>query len=514
MATQLGLLFVIALLTSSVIAAVWLQNVGALIHPLSRSHVLSVLATAVETTRRMPPEAAAAFLADVSDAATRLWVADTADVPAFEMRPEERAAARDLQARAGLRDGTPIFMQLERVTGDHARAFFLSPAGWAPLRLRTSIQLPSGDWLNAIQHPSGGYEWQRILAYSLPVSTLPVLLVVLFSIYRVVRPIKRLAQHAERFSRGEAVPPLAVAGPLEARELTASFNTMQQRIARHMHTRTRMLAAISHDLNTPITALRLQVELMTPSDARDDMLESLNELRYMVNETLAFVRGDAVVEATSMVSLNAMVDDLLRRYTLMGKPVRWAHAEPVQCLCRPVALKRALTNLIDNALHYGGDASVSLMLEASQAIVLEVLDHGPGIAPEMLEQVFEPFVQGRGQNDRAQRHAGLGSGAPRGVEPDDDAPAGIAPSGVAPIAVAPHGVAASGVAPITGAPSSVAPGGLEPSAVAPHDTPGLGLGLAIARSNIHAHGGELTLENRPPAGLCAVIRLPPGGIRT
>lgn len=464
MATQLGVLFVIALLTSSVIAAVWLQNVGALIHPLSRSHVLSVMATAVEATRRMPPTAAATFLADVSDDATRLWVAGSADVPPFEMRPEERAIARDLLARAGLRDGTPIFMQLERVTGDHARAFFLSPAGWAPLRLRTSIQLPNGAWLNALQHPSGGYEWQRILAYSLPVSTLPVLLVVLFSIYRVVRPIKRPAQHAERFSRGETVPPLEPSGPLEARELTASFNTMQQRITRHMQTRTRMLAAISHDLNTPITALRLQVELMTPSDARHDMLESLNELRYMVRETLDFVRGDAVAEPTSMVSLNALVDDLMRRYTLMGKPVRWAQADPVRCLCRPVALKRAITNIIDNALHHGGDAHVSLRLAPSQAIMLEVLDHGPGIAPDMLEQVFEPFIQARARTDGASR--------------DDDLL------------------------------------GFEPNGGADRITPGLGLGLAIARSIVNAHGGELTLENRPPAGLCAVIRLPPGGIRT
>ncbi|WP_371874971.1 MULTISPECIES: sensor histidine kinase [Pseudomonas syringae group] len=201
-----------------------------------------------------------------------------------------------------------------------------------------------------------------------------------------------------------------------------------------------MLAAISHDLNTPITELRLQMELLEDSPERDDMLDSLDELRAMVRETLNFVRGDAVQEATVRISLSALLDDLARRYQSMGQPIVWQREQEVHCHCRPLALKRALTNLIDNALRHAGDATVSLAVEGSE-IRLEILDHGPGIEQAWLTQVFEPFVQ--------LSHNG-----------------------------------------------------------ADNTQGGLGLGLAIARSCIQAHGGELTLENRPPAGLCAVVRLP------
>jgi signal transduction histidine kinase len=227
-----------------------------------------------------------------------------------------------------------------------------------------------------------------------------------------------------------------LSGPQEARDLTTAFNTMQANLARHVEGRTRMLAAVSHDLNTPITELRLQVELLEPGPERDDMLDSLGELSAMVRETLNFVRDDAVQEATRRTSLSALLDDLAKRYRRMQQPVTWQGAPPLLLDCRPLALKRALTNLIDNAVKHGGDACISLKREDSGVLCVEILDHGSGLPQDWLNKVFEPFVQ---------------LGASDG---------------------------------------------------------GLGLGLAIARSCIQAHGGELLLENRPPAGLCAVVRLP------
>ena len=193
---------------------------------------------------------------------------------------------------------------------------------------------------------------------------------------------------------------------------------------------------VSHDLNTPITELRLQVELLEPGDVRDDMLESLAELSAMVRETLSFVRDDAVQEATATLSLSSLLDDLAKRYQRLRQPVSWAVAPPLMLTCRALALKRALTNLIDNALHHAGDAHLSLIREDNGWLRIEILDHGQGLPEDWLDKVFEPFVQ-RGVSDG-----------------------------------------------------------------------GVGLGLAIARSCIQAHGGELVLQNRPPAGLCAVVRLP------
>ncbi|MBX8552019.1 HAMP domain-containing protein [Pseudomonas cichorii] len=440
MAHQLGVLLLLALLASNAIAMLYLQRTGALIHPLSRTLAIERLITAYHVAQRLSAEDASRLLASMQTPDSHFWVDSNAIADNGGMRPEEQRLVSDLRKRLTLPANPLIGMQLERISGGPAREHVFVAAGWAPLRLRTSIGLPDGKQLNAIQHPAGGYEWGRMLAYTLPVTTIPVLLIVIFFMRRVVQPVKTLAQATERVSRGEWISPLPLSGPQEARDLTRAFNVMQERIARHVEGRTRMLAAISHDLNTPITELRLQMELLEDSPERDDMLDSLDELRAMVRETLNFVRGDAVQEATVRISLSALLDDLARRYQSMGQPIVWERGQEVHCYCRPLALKRALTNLIDNALRHAGDATVSLAVEGSE-IRLEILDHGPGIEQAWLTQVFEPFVQ-------------------------------LSYNG------------------------------------ADNTQGGLGLGLAIARSCIQAHGGELTLENRPPAGLCAVVRLP------
>ncbi|WP_024694269.1 ATP-binding protein [Pseudomonas syringae] len=443
MTQQLGMLLLLALLASNAIAMLYLQRTGALIHPLSRTLAIERLITAYHATQGLSADDASRLLSAMQTPDSELWVSRDPIANTLDMRAEEHRLVADLRKRLTLPDNTTIGMQLERISGGPAREHVFVAAGWAPLRLRTSIDLLNGSQLNAIQHPAGGYEWGRMLAYTLPVTTIPVLLIVVFFMRRIVQPIKSLAQATERVSRGEWIPPLPITGPQEARDLTTAFNVMQERIARHVEGRTRMLAAISHDLNTPITELRLQMELLEDGPERDDMLESLDELRAMVRETLNFVRGDAVQEAMVDLSLTRLLDDLARRYTNMGQPIGWKSGQDeIRFRCRPLALKRALTNLIDNALKHAGDASVSAWTEPDGQIRLEILDHGPGIEQDWLTQVFEPFVQ-------------------------------LSQSG-----------------------TDSAQGG------------GLGLGLAIARACIQAHGGELTLENRPPAGLCAVVRLP------
>ncbi len=443
MTQQLGVLLLLALLASNAIAMLYLQRTGALIHPLSRTLAIERLITAYHATQGLSADDASRLLSAMQTPDSELWVSRDPIANTLDMRAEEHRLVADLRKRLTLPDNTTIGMQLERISGGPAREHVFVAAGWAPLRLRTSIDLLNGSQLNAIQHPAGGYEWGRMLAYTLPVTTIPVLLIVVFFMRRVVQPIKRLAQATERVSRGEWIPPLPMTGPQEARDLTTAFNVMQERIARHVEGRTRMLAAISHDLNTPITELRLQMELLEDGPERDDMLESLDELRAMVRETLNFVRGDAVQEAMVDLSLTCLLDDLARRYTNMGQPIGWKNGQDeIRFRCRPLALKRALTNLIDNALKHAGDASVSAWTDSDGQIRLEILDHGPGIDQAWLTQVFEPFVQ-------------------------------LSQSG-----------------------TDSTQGG------------GLGLGLAIARACIQAHGGELTLENRTPAGLCAVVRLP------
>ncbi|PWC16922.1 ATP-binding protein [Brenneria corticis] len=443
MGNQLALLLVLALAISNAIAIACIQFTGALLHPVSRTLALERLTIAYQAAESLSATDAGRLLTSMNAGDTRFWTAASPDVSPFDMRPEERRLAAELAARPPIAQGISIVMQLERTDGGLARGHFFSAARWEPLRLRTTIRLPDGRYLNGIQHPIQAYEWSRLLSYSLPVASVPLLLIVALFMRRVVHPVKKLADATDRVSRGEWIAPLPLSGPQEARELTQAFNVMQERIARHVEGRTRVLAAISHDLNTPITELRLQVELLVEGPERDDMLESLAELGAMVSETLNFVRGDAQQEPTSRLSITDILDDLAKRYRILGHQVTWPGAAPMAIRGRPLALKRALGNLIDNAIVHGGDATLSLWREGDNARI-EILDRGPGIDAASLEQVFEPFVQ-------LGRHRGRGDGE-------------------------------------IGA--------------------GIGLGLSIARACIHAHGGELILENRPPAGLCAVVWLP------
>lgn len=334
--------------------------------------------------------------------------------------------------------------------------------------LRIALQRADGQWINTLQHPVMSQAWRRPLRFSVPVSTLPVLLIVFVFLRRILRPIKALAQAAERVSRGEQVEPLAVTGPSEARDVTRAFNLMQQRLHRFVEERTRMLAAISHDLRTPITSLRLRAELVDQPALRAAMIRTLEEMRMMVEQTMRFARDDARHEDTREIDLHGLLREVVDDQLAQGREVQLqlqlqlqlhgaAQVEqplllPLPYRCRPLHLKRALANLLDNAVRYGQRARLALVASGEDMLAIQIDDDGPGIAAERLQDVFKPFVR-------------LDPSRHRQSDQDSSTASG------------------SGV--------------------------GVGLGLAIARSCIEAHGGTLQLQNRHPGpGLRAVISLP------
>lgn len=442
LANQLALLLTVAVLLSNLIAMFILQQTGALIHPLSRDLVIERITTAYVLASHVEDTAVAQALATMQSDNARYWLSLTPDVAPHPMREEELRLSKELSSRITPVPIEPVMVQLERHDGGMARTVSFGWVGREPLQLRTSLRLPDARYLNALQHPAEAYEWSRLLAYALPVSSLPLLFILLFFVRRVVKPIKTLAQATEQISQGHWQRPLPLQGPLEAQELTQAFNVMQQHLMYYIESRTRMFSALSHDLNTPVTEIRLLAELLEPGPLRDDILDSLAQLQAMISETINFIRDGSEQEMPEHISLNNLLDELARRYQTLQQPVSWFITESIYCQCRPLALKRALTNLIDNAIYHAGDAEVHAFLD-KQHIRIVIRDHGPGIPVEQLEQVFEPFIQ-------------LGHGGARNRT--------------------------------IGA--------------------GLGLGLAIARTCIHAHGGELILENQSPAGLCAVVVLP------
>lgn len=310
-----------------------------------------------------------------------------------------------------------------------------------PPGLNLSLQLSQDSWLNAtyrITAPQG--IWAKATLLSLFLMGLAVCGVTFMVVRRITRPLATLAAAADALGRGEDGPELKSTGPLEIQTTTTAFNQMRDRLHRFVDDRTRMLAAISHDLRSPLTSLRLRAEMIEDPEIKSKILETLLEMQNMTEATLAFASDDANKEETRDTDLNALIDSITLDLQDMGQDVSFTPPQDtITYRCRLFALKRAIRNLVENAVRYGERARIT-QSQTEQSIHITIEDDGPGIPPENLDRVFEPFV-------RLETSRNL----------------------------------------VTG---------------------GIGLGLAIARNIIHAHGGEIRLENGKDKGLKVVVILP------
>lgn len=277
-----------------------------------------------------------------------------------------------------------------------------------PYWLRVSIAMRNGSWLNlAVGPPPGPPPFGRPFLISLVLSSLATLAVAMLVAGRMARPMRRLADAADRLGRGEQVEPLPETGPDEARRTVRAFNTMRERLGRFVSDRTTMLAAISHDLRTPLTSLRLRAEMVEDEETRDRLVETIEEMRSMSDATLAFVRADQAGEETRAVDLAALAESVVEDLAELGQTATLEEGDHPVVRCRPVAVKRALRNLVENAVRYGRDVRVVVTGKGGEAVI-RVSDRGPGLPPEDLDRVFEPFV--RGETSRNRETGGLGLG--------------------------------------------------------------------------------------------------------
>jgi signal transduction histidine kinase len=223
----------------------------------------------------------------------------------------------------------------------------------------------------------------------------------------VSAPLATFASAANQLGRDIQAPPLSEEGPREVRQAVAAFNEMQSRIRRFVDDRTRMLAAISHDLRSPITRLRLRAELLPQGEASERMLADLVEMEVMVASTLEFARGEAVTESSQTIDLAATIETVCDNASDMGLPAEFDWSGRLVCTCRPVAIKRSLANLVENAARYGGCAAVSASY-VGRDIVITIDDKGPGIPESDMEKVFTPFYRLEGSRNRKTGGIGLG----------------------------------------------------------------------------------------------------------
>jgi signal transduction histidine kinase len=307
------------------------------------------------------------------------------------------------------------------------------------------MRLPDGQWLNVMAELEPLRPWHSptfLIAFVLMTAVAGGL--TLWAVRRLTAPVRTLAEAAEALGRDVNSPPLPEDGPTEVAVAAVAFNTMAARIRRFVQDRTELLTAIGHDLRTPITRLKLRAEFVEDDEQRGKIMADLEELEAMVSATLAFGRDARTTEPVSSIDLaellRTILDDAGDARPEAADKMGYEGPAHLTVQARSLSLKRALVNLVANAVNYGGSAKVRLHPPDDRMVVIDIEDDGPGISPAEMDRVFEPFHRGEPSRNR--------------------------------------------------------------------ETGGVGLGLPIARNIMRAHGGDITLANRPTGGIRATVTLP------
>jgi signal transduction histidine kinase len=277
-----------------------------------------------------------------------------------------------------------------------------------PERLKIWLRLPDQTWL-VLAVPSALLRRPDLVRMLLwwGLSLLGAIPLSLFVARRITAPIRRFSAAAEWLGLDIAAPPLRETGPAELRAAAAARNGMQQRIKRFVDDRTEMLAAISHDLRTPISRLRLRAESPPDEAERRRIIADLVSMDQMIGTTIDFARDANAGEPRCRIDLASLVETACETLADLGKDVRYAGPSYLACTCRPLALGRALRNVLENAAEYGGRAVASIAALPDR-IEIRIADEGPGIPLAEQQRVFEPFT--RLDRARSTEHAGAGLG--------------------------------------------------------------------------------------------------------
>jgi len=378
---------------------------------LRRDEFLSRAASVARLLDRAESRLHPDILTTASTIAVRYWIG-----PAPETDPlawEERArgqlmessrppALKDLPLQEDVHWAT---LPLEDWKGG-SPAMLVHLPKWNGFGLATNI---GGErWLHAVYaKPGPPFGPPGTYYISMAITAVALCLVTALIASRVGRPLRRLTEAAEKLGRGEETDRLPEEGADDIRRTTTAFNRMQSRLKRYVEDRTVMMAAISHDLRTPITSLRLQAEFVNDPETRDKLVATLDEMKSITEAGLAFAREDAATEPTRTLDMHALLESLCEDLEQLGWEVKFTGEGSLPWRCRPDSLRRALRNVIENAVRYGNRAQVSTEL-AESSLEIFIDDDGPGISDVDRERVFTPFVRLESSRNRSTGGTGLG----------------------------------------------------------------------------------------------------------
>ena len=377
--------------------------------PEERATAVGQLAASREVPPSLPPPPAD----DPPRAAHNLLDPQRAFVRVPLLTDFERTLREQVQAALGARYQVTVGRAL-----DASRPAIALPVPFYEARELAAHRETALRYDVAVRFPEGGTEVFRVtrmpggapLPRNLRVNLTLLVLILVSALYvtarSITRPLSALARAADSIGRDARPEKLPEAGARELRDAARAFNTMQDRLRRYLDSRSRVLAAMSHDLKTPLTRLRLQVETLEDPALQERMVKELTEMELMVREALGLFRGLDDGEPAVPVDMNQLIAAVQQSFSEMRAPVSVSGRALAPFTGKAQALRRCLTNLISNAINFGARASVQV--EDNGELVIRVRDEGPGIPTEELERVFEPFYRLEQSRNRDSGGTGLG----------------------------------------------------------------------------------------------------------
>ena len=274
--------------------------------------------------------------------------------------------------------------------------------------LHVAVELPGRGWLVLT---SGWPRNDRSLIWRLIAQTLIIYAIVLIPVlwvgHRVARPLRKLAASARDFNPPDPGEPIEERGPGDVRAVIAAYNTLSRRVTAMLDEKDQMLGAIGHDLRTPLAALRVRIESVEDEEDRARMADTIDEMNRTLDDILSLARLGRPSEPPTETDLSALIDAVVDDFRDLGHPVEYEDGQRLIVRLRPALMRRAVRNLIENAVKYGGGGEVRLHAERD-AVRIEVADRGPGIPPDQLAAVFDPFTRLDPSRNRTTGGVGLG----------------------------------------------------------------------------------------------------------
>ncbi|MGD9967427.1 MAG: ATP-binding protein [Hyphomonadaceae bacterium] len=425
---RMVLVTIVAVMVSYAVAfAIFANERGAALRRAAETSVAERVAFTAERLRDAPVERRALIAESIRDFAIRYSVDRVPDVsqtgiggPAARLARgvTDRLADADVRAQTRTIDAPSRRWRVRQDRREHRRdrgGPFDGPGEGArdePPMVRVimaniSVRLDDSSWLNANARLPG----PRPAPFSAIVGALVSIIVVgigaaLIS-RQIGRPLADLASAARALGSGQTNVAAPVSGPDDVRRASTAFNAMAERLGRQLDRQRQMLWALSHDLRTPITAIRLRAELIEDEAERQRLLASVAEMETLTEQALSLARAGASEEARSTVDLAEIARTLCGELADMGVSIRAEAEQPLMCECRPSEIARALRNLAENAAKYGGGGVMRAYSNDAGEAVVELSDEGPGVAPELLAKLTSPFFRADGARGEASG-AGLG----------------------------------------------------------------------------------------------------------